>query len=279
MARLGSWVLGHGTTVSLMLNLALLGSPVDHSLSPRLHNAALLAAGIEGTYEARRVDENGMAAAIDEIRRGELDGANVTMPHKRLAAALVDELSAEAARAGSVNTLMVRDGAVVGASTDVAGIRLAWDGLPHGPALILGSGGAAAAALLALEGRPLVVSARRGTAANRLIERTGVAADHTEWASPVAGAVIVNATPLGMAGESLPPGLLEVASGLFDMPYGALPTEAANTAVALGIPVVAGVEMLVAQAALSFELWTGVEAPIAAMRAVLEADHSGEPNL
>ncbi len=262
-----------------MLKLAVLGDPIGHSLSPRLHTAALRAAGIEGSYEARRVDENGMAVAIEEIRRGELHGANVTMPHKRLAARLVDELGGQAARAGSVNTLVVRGSTVVGESTDVAGIRLAWDGLPEGPALILGGGGAAAAALLALEGRPLIVAARSSAAAIRLIERTGVAADYAEWASPIAGAVIVNATPLGMAGESLPPGLLEAASGLFDMPYGPLPTEAAKAATSLGIPVVEGVEMLLAQAALSFELWTGVAAPLRAMQAVLEADHSAEPNL
>ena len=80
--------------------------PVAHSLSPRLHTAALKAAGIEGTYEARRVDADGMVAAVEEIRTGELNGANVTMPHKRLAAASGRSSSvAEAARAGSVNTL------------------------------------------------------------------------------------------------------------------------------------------------------------------------------
>jgi len=262
-----------------MLKLAVLGDPVAHSLSPRLHNAALRAAGIEGTYEARRVDAGGMAAAIEEIRTGELDGANVTMPHKRLAAGLVDEVGSEAARAGSVNTLALRGASVVGESTDIEGIRLAWRGLPDGPALILGGGGAAAAALLALEGRPLVVSARSSSAAARLIEQTGVAADVAEWGSPVPGAVIVNATPLGMAGESLPSGLLEVATGLFDMPYGAAPTEAVKRARSLGIPALEGVEMLLAQAARSFELWTGVAAPVAAMRAVLDRDHSPEPNL
>ena len=220
-----------------------------------------------------------MVAAVEEIRTGELTGANVTMPHKRLAARLVDELGREAARAGSVNTLVVRGETVMGESTDIDGIRLAWRGLPEGPALILGGGGAAAAALLALEGRPLVVSARRPSAAVHLIERTGVAADAAEWGSPVAGAVIVNATPIGMAGESLPPGVLEVATGLFDMPYGADPTEAVKHAESLGIPVVPGIEMLLAQAVRSFELWTGVAAPLPAMRSVLDCDHSAEPNL
>jgi shikimate dehydrogenase len=262
-----------------MLKLVLLGSPIAHSLSPQIHTAALRAAGIEGSYEARGVDARGVATAIEEIRTGELNGANVTMPHKRLASRLADELGSNAARAGSVNTLVARGAMVAGESTDIDGIRLAWRGLPEGPALILGGGGAAAAALLALEGRPLLVSARRSSAAERLIERTGVAAGVVEWGAPVAGAVVVNATSLGMAGESLPPGVLEVATGLFDMPYGAAPTGAVTRARSLGIPAVEGLEMLLAQAARSFELWTGVAAPVQAMRAVLDRDHSPEPNL
>lgn len=262
-----------------MLKLALLGDPVAHSLSPRLHAVAMAAVGIEGSYEARKVDAAGVADAIEEIRRSELDGANVTMPHKRVAARLADELAPDAARAGSANTLLRRNGLIIGASTDVGGIRMAWGALPDGPAHILGSGGAAAAALLALEGRPLSVSARRPGAAARLIAKTGVEADHAEWTVPAQGAVLVNATPLGMADETLPDGLLESASGLFDMPYGERTTPAVKTAGALGIPVVEGVEMLVSQAALSFELWTGVMPPLTMMRAGLESDHSAEPNL
>jgi shikimate dehydrogenase len=262
-----------------MLKFVVLGDPIDHSLSPRLHTAALRAAGIKGSYEARRVDADGMAAAVDDLRRGKLDGANVTMPHKRLAAQLADELGAEAGRAQSVNTLVSRGGRVMGESTDVAGIRRAWGELPPGPALILGAGGAAAAALLALEGRPLTISARRSPAARDLIERTGVTADYAEWGTPVVGAVIVNATPIGMDGDSLPPGLLEAATGLFEMAYGKRTTPAVIAAVGLGIPVVEGTEMLLWQAARSFELWTGVEAPLAAMRFALETDHSPEPNL
>ena len=217
--------------------------------------------------------------AVEEIRDGRLDGANVTMPHKRLAAELADALGADAARAGSVNTLLATGGAVTGMSTDVAGIRRAWGPLPDGPALILGAGGAAAAALLALEGRPLTVSARSRESAGRLMARTGIDGSVVEWGTPVAGAVLVNATPIGMTGDRLPKGLLEPATGLFDMPYGSTATHSVLEASRLGVPVVDGVEMLIAQAALSFELWTGIEAPIDAMRAVVARDHSPESNL
>jgi shikimate dehydrogenase len=265
--------------VSSVLNLVVLGDPIDHSLSPRLHTAALAAAGIDGRYEARRVDPAGLIEAVEELRSGGLDGANVTMPHKRLAVRWVDELGAGAARAGSINTLVRRAGAIVGENTDIAGIQESWGELPAGPALVLGGGGAAAAALIALEGRPLFVATRRPEAAVELVERTGVAADRVAWGSPVSGAVVVNATPLGMSSDGLPSALLDQASGLFDMPYGPEPTEAVKQAVALGVPVVAGLEMLVAQAALSFELWTGVRAPRDAMRVALKSDHSAEPNL
>ncbi|NNC91814.1 MAG: hypothetical protein HKN80_04920 [Acidimicrobiia bacterium] len=262
-----------------MLRLALLGDPVEHSLSPRLHAAALDGAGIEGTYEARRVDVGGMESAVEEIRRGRLHGANVTMPYKGVAARLADVLEPDAARAGSVNTLLLRAGLVTGASTDVEGIRRAWGQLPHGPVLILGAGGAAAAALLALEGRTLSVAARRRAAAESLVSQTGVDASVAEWGEPMDGAVIVNATALGMQGENLPEGVLDSAAGLFEMPYGTARTPAVIAATAHGLPVVEGVEMLVSQAALSFELWTGVYPSLRAMRAAIGDDHSPESNL
>lgn len=262
-----------------MLQLVVLGDPVDHSLSPRIHAAALAATGIEGKYAARRVDAQGMKEAVAELRVGGLDGANVTMPHKWVAYQLADEAGPDATRASSVNTLLRRGSNVVGESTDVEGIRRAWGSLPDGPALLLGAGGAAAAALLALEGRPLTVTARRREAAQALLERTGVEGTVLGWAEALPGAVVVNATPIGMGSEVLPPGLLEAASGLFEMPYGKGPTAAATTARELGIPVVEGVEMLLQQAALSFEMWTGVTAPIPAMRTAIDADHWPESNL
>jgi shikimate dehydrogenase len=253
-----------------MLHLALLGDPIAHSLSPRLHAAALEAAGIAGSYEARRVDSAGVEGAVEEMREGLLDGANVTMPHKELAAYLADELSEVARRSRSVNTLSIRDGRVFGETTDVGGIRRAWGPLPSGVALILGAGGAAAAALLALEGRQLFVASRQADAAAALVDRTGVAAIAVPWGRPVAGAVVVNATPLGMAGEHLPPGIVESAVGLFDMVYGAVPTPAVELAGSLGLTTVAGLEMLIAQAAASFEIWTGESPSVDAMRGAVQ---------
>lgn len=254
------------------MRLAVLGDPIEHSLSPAIHNAAFAAAGLIGEYSRRRVDAAGLADALQEIRAGSLSGANVTMPHKELAAELCDRVSRVASRAGAVNTLVRSGSAVVGHNTDVAGIRAAWtEGrLPTAaPVLVLGAGGAAAAALLALEGREIFVAARRPGGAAQLGERVGVVAHALEWGDPVPGAVVVNATPLGMQGERLDLEIIEHAVGLFDMAYAHEPTPTVSTATHEGTPAVDGRRMLLHQAAAAFELWTGHEAPLAAMDAAL----------
>lgn len=254
------------------MRLAVFGDPVAHSLSPVIHEAALAAAGIPGGYEARRVDARGIEAAIASIRRGELDGANVTMPHKRLAARLADRLETAAARTGAVNTLVRVGFAVAGHNTDVAGIRASWraSGLPRsGPVLLLGNGGAAAAALLALEGRDVHVSSRREHAGLELARAVGVAAVEHPFGRPLPGATVVNATPLGMNGEQLPAGLVDEAVALFDLAYGPAPTPAVVVARARNLPCADGRELLVAQAAESFRLWTGHEMEMSAVRRAL----------
>ncbi len=262
------------------MKLAVLGDPVAHSLSPVLHRAALDAYGIPGEYRALRVDAAGMAQAVDAIRRGELDGANVTMPHKALALTLADDAAEVARRAGAVNTLVRVTGRVIGHNTDTVGVQTAWrwGGLPDdGPVIVLGAGGAAAAAVLALEGRDLAVAARRPEAARDLLARLGVTGRVADLGAPARGAVVVNATPIGMQGEELPDAILQEASGLFDMAYGATATPAVQWARREGIPVVAGPDMLLAQAMASFRLWMGRPAPEAAMRRALD-DARGGPS-
>ncbi|MEE8497547.1 MAG: shikimate dehydrogenase [Acidimicrobiia bacterium] len=248
------------------MRFALLGDPVEHSRSPAIHQAALRALGLTGTYVARRTDGVGVVAACVEIREGALGGANVTMPLKKAALAAVDAASDPARRAGAVNTLCLRSGAVFGENTDIDGITDVWErrGLPDdAPILVLGAGGAAAAAMLAREESEIVVSSRRRGAAARLASNLGVTVSEVPWGIAVVGAVVVNATPVGMAGESLPEEVMDAAVGLFDMAYGADTTPAVSAAG--GRPVADGIDMLVAQAARSFEIWTGRPAPVAVM--------------
>ena len=252
------------------MKLVLLGDPVEHSRSPAIHTAAMRAAGIEGSYVARRVDRAGVVTAVAEIRYGSLDGANVTMPHKETAFTLVDRVSEHGLRAGAINTISHHNGMAVGDNTDIVALRSVWvaDKLPtEAPILILGSGGAAAAALVALAERQVAIAARSPEPAGALLRRTRVEGNVVEWGTAIEGAVVVNATPIGMAGESLPAGIIEMATGLVDLPYAAAPTPAVTAAEERGLPVADGRDVLVAQAAASFELWAGVPAPLEAMRA------------
>jgi shikimate dehydrogenase len=248
------------------VRLALLGDPVDHSRSPAIHAAAFAAVGMHGFYEARRVDGDGVAEACREMRAGLLGGANVTMPWKSRAADECDEMTGDSARIGAVNTLVPLGGRVHGHNTDVAGIRAALDRFPPAaPVVVLGAGSTAGAALLACDGRAVTVAARRVERAEALVGRVGVEAIVGPWEAPPPGSVIVNATPIGMGGEALPAGWMEQSAGLVDLAYGADETPAVAAARASGLLVADGIDVLVAQAAASFELWTGVSAPLEAM--------------
>lgn len=256
------------------MRLAVLGDPVEHSLSPAIHQAAFQAEGIAGSYTARRVDAAGLEQAFDEIRRGDLDGANVTMPHKHLAAELCDVLAPEAARTGAVNTLVRVGSSIVGHNTDVAGVTTAWwwASLPtDGPVLVLGAGGAAAAALVALEQRALTLSARSQRRAAALLELIGVAAGVVAWGEAVHGAVVVNATPVGMHGEPADAEVVAGASGWFEMAYGSGSTPAVAACRDRGLPVSEGPDMLLAQALEAFRLWTGRSPDAATLRAAMMA--------
>jgi len=256
------------------LRLAVLGNPVAHSLSPVIQRAALDFAGIDGTYVRREVDGRGMEKAAAEIRTGRLDGANVTMPHKSLAASLADVRSEVVRRCGGANTLWMEGGRLRAHTTDPDGVRFAWAhaSLPDdAPVLLLGAGGAAAAALTALEDRPVTVSARREEAATTLVERVAPGVPVVSWGRSVPGAVVVNATPLGLAGGMLPGAVIADAAGLLEMNYGNGDTPAAVSLRARGLPVAEGELMLVGQGAASFSIWTGVDVTPTVMLAALDA--------
>jgi len=250
------------------MQLAVLGDPVSRSKSPLIHTAALDSANIPGRYRAICVDERGMHRVAKWIRSGRMTGANITMPHKGLAAELADTLVPPAHRSRSVNTWVHRDGRLEGHSTDGDGLLYAWrrNDLPvDSSVLVLGSGGVAAAALLALEDRDLHVSARSPEKARRLIEALGIRASLCPWGSGITGATVVNATPIGSAGEVIESRVLDLASGLLEMVYGFAPTPSEVIMRARGAPVAAGIDMLIGQAMASFRLWTGREPDESAM--------------
>lgn len=261
----------------MTLQYAVIGHPVAHSRSPAIQNAAFRWCGIDATYGIIDVDEAGVGRVFDDLRAGRLAGVNVTMPHKQRAAAAADHVSDVAGRAGAVNTLWGSDGALHGHITDVDGVLYAWHeaGWTDEPALVLGAGGAAAAACLAFEGRRLFVSARRHQAAADLVERLAVDAEVVPWGEPAPGAVVVNATPIGMHGEDLPERLVPTAAGLLDMVYGHGMTPARASALGSGLTAVDGTSMLVGQGAAAFSTWTGAEAPRGVMLKAFMGTESG----
>jgi shikimate dehydrogenase len=158
---------------------------------------------------------------------------------------------------------------VWGHNTDVAAIRTILEASmwqESAPVLVLGTGGAAAGALVAVAGRDIAISGRRSESAAGLLARTRIDGTVTPWGQAVEGAIVINATPLGMHGERLPGPVLDAASGLLDLTYGPDPSPAVGEAERRGIPVGDGRDMLLAQAVRSFEIWTGETAPIDVMR-------------
>ena len=256
------------------LVFAVVGDPIGHSRSPAIHEAALRWNGIDGSYQPRRAGPAQMARIIEEVRSYQLHGVNVTMPNKRVAAGLADVLSDGARRAGAVNTLWCSRGRVYGDNTDSEGVRWAWSEgrLPRDtPVMILGAGGAAAAAALALEGTDLTISARNAQRAASLLEDTGVTGTVVSWGESLRGVAIINATPIGMRGETLPNAILDRAVGLLDMTYGGGQTPAVEAMRARGLPAVGGEYMLVGQAAAAFSRWTGAVAPFDVMLAAVHS--------
>ena len=210
-------------------------------------------------YTAIQADGQRLRAVVEQMRAGEFDGLNITMPLKGLASELAEFPTSDAQSARSINTLRARDEVIEGHSTDKVAfdqILSAPDFAPISNVLVLGAGGSARAAVAALSDRNIYISARNPDKTEELAERDGVAP--VRWGAAVAGAMIVNCTPLGMSGEDLPEGLLDVATALIDLPYGTPSTPAVAAAVEAGIPAVDGYEFLARQAAASFEWWTGV---------------------
>ncbi|HLB04877.1 MAG TPA: hypothetical protein VJK66_07625 [Gaiellaceae bacterium] len=226
------------TRISGMTTLVgIIGWPVEHSLSPRMQNAAFAALGLDWVYVPLPTPPERLAEAVAGLAALGFAGANVTAPHKLAVAALCE------ADAPSVNTLVVRDGRVEAWTTDAAVLS----GLTAERPVILGDGGVAAAFVQALP------HARR-------FSRRGA------WPPEVEGAdLVVNATA---ARDEV---LAELTSGqtLVDLPYPETATAAA--ARRNGATVVTGLEALVAQGAASFELWTGLPAPVDVMREAVGA--------
>jgi shikimate dehydrogenase len=242
----------------------ILGHPVSHSLSPHMHNASLRAQSIDMVYLAFDVLPESLSGAVAGLRALGFRGVNVTIPHKEAIGGLLDDLDSVAARIGSVNTVVNDDGRLVGYNTDKSGFAAALRGLRSEGArgltcFVAGAGGAARAVVAAL----MDDGAREIRVYNRSPERAAFGAAGEAH-------LIVNATSLGLSPSvkesPVPVDILLSRHIVMDLVYGSGPTTLVREAKARGATAIDGKEMLVMQAAGSYELWTGQQAPIDVMR-------------
>ena len=250
-----------------------IGWPVGHSRSPRLHNYWLARYAIDGAYVPLAIKPDDIEAALRALPKLGFAGANVTVPHKEAAHRLADRLEPTAARTGAVNTLVVQDGRLVGSNTDgygfIQNLRAcvpAWSAA-RGPAVIVGAGGAARAIAVALieAGAPEICIVNRTRArADALVAALGrplAAADWSARGTALKGAaLLVNATTQGMTGTDaldLPLDALPPDAVVNDIVYAPLTTKLLASAAARGNPVVDGLGMLLHQAAPGFAAWFG----------------------
>lgn len=263
---------------------AVIGDPIRHSRSPAIHNAGFAAAGLDWVFVAFEVPAGSGSAAVKAVHNLGLGGMSVTMPHKQDAAWACDELTPEAVALGAVNVVVpIEHGRTRGASTDGDGFVRAVraQGVDPGAssALVLGAGGAARAIALALgqAGSRVTIAARRKDAAESAAGLvSGADATLLSACDPGAFDLVVNATPLGMQGEQPPIDVnrLNPRQFVVDTVYHPMETPLLAAARARGVPCVNGLGMLVHQAALAFEMWTGVEAPLDAMQAAAAVEPS-----
>ena len=253
---------------------AVIGHPVAHSRSPQMQTAGFRAAGLDWRYTAIDVPPDGLAGFLAGLAGSGLVGVNVTIPHKQAAIAACDTLSAGARAAGSVNTIVVgADDRLRGHSTDGCGLLWALGDRAPADALVLGAGGAARAVVAALReaGWGVRVTARRPEAAAAL------GADVEPWPARRLASLVVNATPVGQAGDpqQLPvdPGLLGSGMLVCDLAYrgDGRPTALCRRAAERGAEVVDGLEVLLGQGIHAFRLLTGLDAPVEAMRLAVRA--------
>jgi shikimate dehydrogenase len=264
-----------------------LGDPVDHSLSPAMHNAAFAACALPYLYLRFRVASDALPAALADARRLEMGGLNLTVPLKEVALGLLDDVTPEARRIGAVNTITPVDGRLVGDNTDARGFLQSLEGriaLGGAHVVLIGAGGSARAVGTALA----TAGVTHVTIANRTLARAADLARRLEDAGPLRATVasldaledglglsdvrlVVNTTSTGLGKDPIAVrhGATPHDCLFMDLVYGTQPTPFLRAAARGRRRTLDGSEMLLHQGALAFETWTGQAAPLDAMRRAL----------
>lgn len=274
------------------VRVGLIGNPVKQSLSPVFQQVAFDAAGFETNYELWLTEADDVPSTVNALRAPEFIGANVTVPHKPAAAQEVDELTERARRAGAVNTIINRNGHLIGDNTDIPGfvaplVERGFD-FENANVVVLGAGGAARGVVVAL----LEQKCARITVANRTLQRAESLRDDLDPSIRVVSldqdldsvladaTLLVNSTAMGWSGDDLPINrdqlaMLHPGALVYDLTY--KHTAFLRIASSAGFETIDGLPMLVHQGAESFRLWTGEEPPLDAMwQAALDAREARE---
>ena len=271
----------------------LVGYPVEHSMSPAMHNAAFKALGLDAEYKLAPVEPGQLGAFIEKLREGDVLGASVTIPHKVEVMRHLDQVDETAHAIGAVNTIVNRDGRLTGYNTDATGgvkaLTEEYGGLNGRNVTILGAGGASRAITYQISRVDC-----RVTVLNRSVEKARKLVDDlrpTASAQLLYGGLnqlpgvivgtdaLINTTPVGMSPKTsdspVPEELLHDGLFIYDVIYNPIKTKLLKDAEAKGARTLSGVKMLVYQGAEAFRMWTGVEPPLDLMQRVVEEKLGG----
>lgn len=262
--------------------LGLVGYPLSHSLSPKIHTAALEICGLQGGYSLFPItpdDRQGLKELLARLRAGEIHGLNVTIPHKQNVIEFLDELTPTAKAIGAVNTIYLRDNQLVGDNTDAPGFlsdlkRFLGNQskiVNHKSSIVLGAGGSARSIVYALlnDGWNVTISARRLEQAEQLANSfPNCQFSITNLTSFLLSTfhLLVNTTPLGMMPDTeaspLPENInISQSTIVYDLIYNPRETKLVRQAKQQGCRATSGLGMFIEQAALSFQIWTGHNPP------------------
>ena len=264
----------------------IIGDPIDHSLSPSIHNAAFTTLGLNCSYIAFRVQEGQLKQSIDSLRAINIGGFNVTMPHKVKVLEYVDSSDRIVEMVGAANTVNNEGGKLYAYNTDVVGFieplhqrRIDLNGFE---VLIMGAGGAARAVAVALSqekgvakinilNRSIDRSTNLANVINKLGIKTNIISHDDIQKIAFRSNLIINTTPLGMKDEEslIKSSSISKESIVYDIVYKPVETKLLENAKTAGAQIIYGYEMLLEQAIASFKIWFRIDPPIESMKKVL----------
>ena len=253
-----------------MKKFFVVGNPIDHSLSPKLHNYWIKKNNINATYDKKKINEKDLQSIISKIKEKKINGINVTIPFKKAVIPYLDKLSPEAMQTQSVNTIILRDNNLTGHNTDIAGFANAIKNLNYNikskKVLILGAGGVVPSIIFALKKMDvsqIIVSNRTKKKAEDLKSRFHNL-EVLDWGDIIDFDVIINATSLGLNKESIKLDFSKFRNNklFYDVIYNPVETSFLKEGKKLGNETENGKLMFVYQAFEAFKLWHGIEPQI-----------------